>query len=107
MEVGPMWTTNALADIIRLIKIGYCVLLCTSSTKEQLVHHIYHKCNGEVKDLYSVKIVHLDLSNKPGLLGEGEWPYYIEGEGYTECTCNIRKYSIEPTKDAQLWNVKI
>lgn len=107
MEVGPMWTTNALADIVRLIKIGYCVVLCTSNSTQQLIHHIYHQCKDEVKDLHSIKIVHIDLSDHSDLLGEGEWPYYIEEAGCTECTCNVRKYSIQPTLDTQLLNVKL
>lgn len=107
MEVGPMWTTNALGDVVRLIKIGYCVVLCTSNSKEQLIHHIYHSCKEEVKNLQSIKIVHLDLSHHIDLLGEGEWPQFIEEANCKECNCNVRKYAIQPTKDSQLWNVEL
>jgi hypothetical protein len=105
MQVSPTWTTNGLSDIVRLFKLGYCIVLCTSKGEEMLVHHIYHKCGEEVKNLSNIKIVHFDLSNHIQLLGEGEWPSFIEEAGCNECTCNVRKYSLNPLEITQLWSV--
>lgn len=73
----PKTTNNSLADIVGWLKLGDTVIL----------HN-----NGEQKKVYFIlgsnlnRKIYVNVSSFPSLLGEGEWPYYIESVSAKQVT---------------------
>ena len=64
------FTGNNLADNIKMIKDGNILALYTKSACR-----VFH--NLDKVDLSERRVVYLDCNSHEGLLGEGEWEWYI------------------------------
>jgi hypothetical protein len=46
---------------------------------------------NQIHDLLNkTMFIYLDVSKLSGLLDEGEWDYYIERDGNSECSCKLK-----------------
>jgi hypothetical protein len=79
MEEPLVTTTNNLRDIIDWLRIGHIVCI------HAFGNSIFYSNPDSQKD-DSQKLIYIDVEKNPGLLDEGEWPYYIEREGFIRNT---------------------
>lgn len=66
-----------LAEILGWLGNGDCVCLYTPYSS---------RCFYGKQEIEKIegRMVYLDVSSHPGLLGDGEWEFYIKREGYYE-----------------------
>jgi hypothetical protein len=68
-------------------------------------NNIYHLCpedktQSKTKEyLDGLRYIFIDMKHDPSLLLEGEWPWYIEDDKCTQCTCEVKSYALKNTKD--------
>jgi hypothetical protein len=63
------------------------------------IHYVYHMCDENKSNEKGLKkMMALDLSSDPSLLGEGEWPTLIEESGIKPCTCIMKEIAINTFK---------
>jgi hypothetical protein len=78
----PKTSRNQLRDIIDWLGMGDVIVLHHGGNGPQ----IYHKEPNNVQlDLDIIRVIFVDCSNMPGLLHEGEWPWYINAAGFKLC----------------------
>lgn len=68
------FTKNTLYDLVSLIRQGNVVALHT--TEACRVFHKISELSLDVLD--KTRVVYIDCNAMPGLLGEGEWEWYIK-----------------------------
>jgi hypothetical protein len=74
------FTSNNLVDVINLIKAENIVALYTS-TACRVFHAIFSVQPDSpvgVDTLKDHRVIYLDCNSMPGLLGKGEWEWYIK-----------------------------
>ena len=85
-------TNNSLIDVIEWLKEGAYVVVHDHFRSGRYFHY---KCPGKEK-LEELRVVYLDVESMKGLLGDGEWEYYIKEEGIAECTCILKERLRDP-----------
>ena len=78
MNKKLVFTNNNLKDIIGWLKEGSILCLMTHHKK---IFYYSTETNYELDD---TTLIYVDISNHSSLLNEGEWPWYIEKEGFVE-----------------------
>ena len=97
MQQELILTTNNLRDIITWLKQGFIICLYSNIQK------VYYYSRESIAEIKDEKIVYIDISENPGLLGEDEWPYYIKSEGFQEYKSTDKL----PTNHQNIYNYKI
>ena len=75
-EIIP--TTNNLKDIVDWLKNGDIVCI---HTKKDFIYYSKNEC-----EIMDQRLIYVDVQCTPDLLLDGEWPYYIENEGFVRYT---------------------
>lgn len=73
-------TANSLFDILKFLNDGNIV--CMHENNVGIYYHKYkilEKITDEI-------LIYIDLSKNPGLMDDGEWPWYIKNRGFYEYT---------------------
>lgn len=85
-------TDNNLADVIQWLKKGHYVIIHSQYGR------FFHDCSlqfcneDQIEEfLNHHRIIYLDVSSHSSLLDDGEWNVYIEGAGFQECKCTLKK----------------
>ena len=78
MSKKLVFTNNNLKDIIGWLKEGSILCLMTYRKK---VFYYSTETNENVDD---ITLIYVDISNQSSLMNQGEWPWYIENEGFVE-----------------------
>jgi len=73
-----VFTNNNLKDIIGWLKEGS--ILCLMSYNKKIFYYLTETTD----ELDDTILIYVDVSNYSSLLDEGEWPWYIENEGFVE-----------------------
>jgi hypothetical protein len=101
-----LFTKNTFADICDFYKQGCGIVFAIGKN----AYFIYHKCkdvNLSDEELDKLKIVHMDFTDEPSLLGEGEWPEFLKEAKVFKCECNAKQYCLAPKNLTLLWQVQI
>jgi hypothetical protein len=91
MEIVP--TTNSLRDIVDWLKNGDFV--CIHTNTDYIYYYSKETCNS----IEDHRLIYVNVM--PGLLDEGEWPYYIENEGFVKYTKTL------PTKPENIYRFNL
>lgn len=78
MSKKLVFTNNNLKDIIGWLKEES--ILCLMTYKKKIFYYST-ETNAPLDD---TTLIYVDVSNHSSLLNEGEWPWYIEKEGFVE-----------------------
>ena len=78
MSKKLVFTNNNLKDIIGWLKEGSILCLMTYNKKK------FYYSTETLEQLDDTTLIYVDISNHSSLLNEGEWPWYIEKEGFVE-----------------------
>ena len=73
-----VFTNNNLKDIIGWLKEGSILCLMTYRKK------IFYYSTETTEQVDDTPLIYIDISNYSSLMNEGEWPWYIEKEGFVE-----------------------
>jgi hypothetical protein len=83
MNKKLVFTNNNLKDIIGWLKEGSILCLMTYNKK------IFYYSTETTDELDDTTLIYVDISNHSSLMNEGEWPWYIEKEGFVEYKGNL------------------
>jgi hypothetical protein len=78
MSKKIVFTNNNLKDIIGWLKEGSILCLMTYNKK------VFYYLTETNENLDDTTLIYVDVSKHSSLLNEGEWPWYIEKEGFVE-----------------------
>lgn len=85
-------TSNNLADIIGWLNEGNHVFI----HNKYLGGRFFHRCTGTTENceelMTKTRVIYVNVSSHSSLLDDGEWNWYIENAGFTECKCQLRSY---------------
>lgn len=73
------FTGNSLADVIKIINDKNVLALHTTKAC-RVFHAISFEKPDSAESLKDVRVVYLDCNSNEGLLGEGEWEWYIKNK---------------------------
>jgi hypothetical protein len=71
-------SNNNLGDIIQFLKNGDIVCLHENG------YGVYYFSKERIEQINNEQIIYIDVTKKPSLMDEDEWPWYIENEGFVE-----------------------
>lgn len=81
----PVLSKKALADVVRWIKMGDCVILHNHGENG----HYYYQ--GTATSLADLRVICLDIAPSTGLLDEDEWPEFIQLAGCRSAAADFQK----------------
>jgi len=88
----PQLSTNRLGDVLKWLKLGDCLILCTRGKKKQIIQHIFHHCVYKGEGAEDIPLDSLRLINivvHPETLEK--WQRVFEAAEHQICACNIQK----------------
>lgn len=93
----PDVTGGHLSNIVKWLKLGDICLLHYKFKNGQIWHY---NCSGKQDltedELDNIRVIWYEAKTAPGILNEGEWPYYLKTAGISRCKCSLSKLVVNP-----------
>lgn len=97
MKKDLNFTTNNLKDIIEWLRNGYMVCIYSYNKKK------FYFSKENLNEINDENIIYVDLMKMSSLLNPGEWPWYIQNEGFFE----YKSTNVLPNNENNIYNLQI